>query len=88
MVCGYDYHEHRTLGDTQFNRHNTGTRIAGLIDRESNKIAVATEFGDKSRVPMKSATSITGFAGHYAAGRHGVLSNIAEGRGGVLSFHR
>ncbi|MEX5571542.1 hypothetical protein Q1J52_01240 [Pseudomonas lijiangensis] len=34
MVCGYDYHEHPTLGDTQFNRHNTGTRIAGLIDRQ------------------------------------------------------
>lgn len=47
MVCGYDYHEHPTLGDTQFNRHNTGTHIAGLIDRQSNKIAVATEFGDK-----------------------------------------
>ena len=47
MVCGYDYHEHPTLGDTHFNRHNTGTRIAGLIDRQSNKIAVATEFGDK-----------------------------------------
>ncbi|WP_442114147.1 hypothetical protein [Pseudomonas sp. NUPR-001] len=47
MICGYDYHEHPTLGDTQFNWHNTGTRIAGLIDRQSNKIAVATEFGDK-----------------------------------------
>lgn len=47
MVCGYDYHEHPTLGDTHFNRHNAGTRIAGLIDRQSNKIAVATEFGDK-----------------------------------------
>lgn len=47
MVSGYDYHEHPTLGDTQFNRHSTGTRIADLIDRQSNKIAVATEFGDK-----------------------------------------
>lgn len=47
MVCGYDYYEHPTLGDTHFNRHNTGTRIAGLIERQSNKIAVATEFGDK-----------------------------------------
>ncbi|TDV72654.1 uncharacterized protein DUF955 [Pseudomonas sp. LP_7_YM] len=47
LVCGYDFHVYPTLGDTQFNRHNTGTRIAGLIDRQSNKIAVATEFGDK-----------------------------------------
>ena len=47
IVCGYDYQEHPTLGDTHFNRHNAGTRIAGLIDRQSNKIAVATEFGDK-----------------------------------------
>ncbi|AUG07945.1 ImmA/IrrE family metallo-endopeptidase [Pseudomonas sp. S09G 359] len=47
LVCGYDYHVYPTLGDTKFNRHNTGTRIAGLIDRQANKIAVATEFGDK-----------------------------------------
>ncbi|QKS80979.1 ImmA/IrrE family metallo-endopeptidase [Pseudomonas bijieensis] len=47
LVCGYDFQVHSTLGDTQFNRHNTGTRIAGLIDRQSIKIAVATEFGEK-----------------------------------------
>lgn len=47
LVCGYDYRVYPTLGDSKFNRHNTGSRIAGLIDRQSNKIAVATEFGGK-----------------------------------------
>lgn len=43
LVCGYDYQVHPNLGDPKFSRNNA--RIAGLIDRQSSRIAVSSEFG-------------------------------------------
>ncbi|MFG0528985.1 ImmA/IrrE family metallo-endopeptidase [Pseudomonas sp. yb_2] len=43
LVLGYDYHVLPNLGDPKFNRN--GARIAGMIDRQSSRIAVSMEFG-------------------------------------------
>ncbi|WP_338805517.1 ImmA/IrrE family metallo-endopeptidase [Pseudomonas chlororaphis] len=44
LVCGFDYKILPNLGDPVFNQRGVGPRIAGLIDRQANRIAISQEF--------------------------------------------
>lgn len=44
LVCGFDFHELPNLGDPKFNQRGVGPKIAGLIDRQANRIAISQEF--------------------------------------------
>lgn len=44
LICGFDYYELPNLGDPIFIQRGIGPKIAGLIDRQANRIAVSQEF--------------------------------------------
>ncbi|WP_095194870.1 ImmA/IrrE family metallo-endopeptidase [Pseudomonas sp. Irchel 3A7] len=44
LICGFDYQTLPNLGDPIFNQRGVGPRIAGLIDRQANRIAISQEF--------------------------------------------
>ncbi|MGY4494879.1 ImmA/IrrE family metallo-endopeptidase [Pseudomonas sp. TE3610] len=44
VACGFDYQEYPNLGDPKFIQGGVGPKIAGLIDRQANRIAVSQEF--------------------------------------------
>ncbi len=44
LVCGFDFHELPNLGDPKFIQRGVGPKIAGLIDRQTNRIAISQEF--------------------------------------------
>ncbi|MDU8418451.1 ImmA/IrrE family metallo-endopeptidase [Pseudomonas syringae] len=44
LAYGFEYREFADLGDPKFIRGGSGPRIAGLIDRQANRIAISQEF--------------------------------------------
>lgn len=44
LIYGFEYHELPNLGDPMFIQRGVGPRIAGLIDRQANRIAISREF--------------------------------------------
>lgn len=44
LAYGFEYREFPDLGDPKFIRGGSGPKIAGLIDRQANRIAISQEF--------------------------------------------
>lgn len=44
LAYGFEYRELPNLGDPKFIQGGSGPKIAGLIDRQANRIAISQEF--------------------------------------------
>lgn len=50
LVCGFDYKLLPNLGEPVFNQRGVGPKVAGLIDRQANRIAISLEFSPTIQV--------------------------------------